>query len=240
MTLFWIIAASLTVSIGIVPMAVLLFNIFKDNYDKVAYLFLSFSLGILLGSAFFDLIPHVLEEMHLKQASIYLIAGILLFWLLHKVLLHRCPHEKVAGTFILWGDAIHNLTDGVVIASAFTESVQLGFMITISVAMHELSHGIGQFAVLLDSGYSRAKALKYYALTSLTTVASALITHVFLVNIDLVIPYIFLLSAANFIYISLVELVPNLNKINTFRKNIFQFLLVFIALFIAYNISHEH
>ena len=229
------------VSLGIVPISALLLSIFKDQYQKLSFLFLSFSLGILLGSAFFDLMPHIIEHLEFREATVYLVAGIVLFWLVHKIILRRrCTHDghshSAAGALLLWGDAIHNITDGVIIASSFHHSFALGWVVTGTVALHELSHGVSEFAVLLNSGYSRKRAIMYYALSSSTTILAALITHFSLDYLDHFVPYVLLMAAANFIYVSLVELVPNLNQETKFRKTILQFLLVLLALFIAYNL----
>ena len=241
MTLLYILIASTLVSLGIIPVSAILLTIFKDSYQKLSFLFLSFSLGILLGSAFFDLIPHIIEHLELREASVYLVAGIILFWLIHKIILkRRCSHDGhdhgAAGALLLWGDAVHNITDGVIIASSFHHSFSLGWVVTGTVALHELSHGVSEFAVLLNSGYSRKKAILYYALSSSTTIIAALITHFSLDYLDHFVPYVLLMAAANFIYVSLVELVPNLNQETQFRKIILQFLLVLLALFIAYNL----
>jgi len=86
--LVYILIASTLVSLGIIPVSAILLTIFKDSYQKLSFLFLSFSLGILLGSAFFDLIPHIIEHLELIEASVYLVAGIILFWLIHKIILN--------------------------------------------------------------------------------------------------------------------------------------------------------
>ena len=232
------------VSIGIVPIAALIFSTFQDNYKKLSFLFLSFSFGILLGSAFFDLIPHVVEHLALKETFTYLVGGIIFFWLIHKVILRNsCTHNQTephnaAGTLLLWGDAIHNITDGVIIASAFHHSTSLGWMVTGSVALHELAHGVSEFAILLDSGFSRKKAVLYYALSSSTTVIAALIAHFSLSSLKHITPYVLLISAANFIYISLVELIPNLNQETKFRQTALQLIIILIALSITYGHSH--
>lgn len=239
MTLVYILIASSLVSLGIVPISAMLLGIFKENYKKLSFLFLSFSLGILLGSAFFDLIPHIIEHLELREATVYLVAGIILFWLIHKIILRRrCSHDhehSAAGALLLWGDAIHNITDGVIIASSFHHSFALGWVVTGTVALHELSHGISEFAVLLNS-YSRKKAILFYAISSSTTIFAALITHFSLDSLDYFVPYVLLMAAANFIYVSLVELIPSLNQETRFRKTILQILLVLLALFIAYNL----
>ena len=109
---------------------------------------------------------------------------------------------------ILLGDSLHNFVDGVAIAAAFTGSVPLGITTSIAVIAHEVPQEIGDFAILLQSGYSRSRALWYNALSSLAALLGAVLTYYLLPVVQWSVPYLLCISAASFLYIALADLVP--------------------------------
>lgn len=119
---------------------------------------------------------------------------------------------NAAAPLILVGDAVHNLVDGIVICAAFLTSVPLGVSVSLAVIAHEIPQEVGDFAILLDSGYQRGKALLLNGLSSLTTIPGALLAYLWLEQVSLMVPYILALSAASFIYIALSDLVPVLSR----------------------------
>ena len=154
--------------------------------------------------------------LHLASSSLLstILAGIILFYVLEKFALWRHCHEQPcdihtrAGAMILIGDSIHNFVDGVAIAVAFTGSVPLGIATSVAVIAHEVPQEVGDFAILLESGYSRSRALVFNALTSMTTLLGAIMTYFLLPVIQSLVPYLLAVSAASFIYIALADLVP--------------------------------
>ena len=112
---------------------------------------------------------------------------------------HSYAHgsAKSAGTLIILGDSIHNFVDGVLIAAAFLTDVQLGIVTSLAVAAHEIPQEVGDFAILLDSGYSRSKALFYNVLASLTTVLGGVLAYFSLENLHNTLPYFLALAASS-------------------------------------------
>jgi len=117
-----------------------------------------------------------------------------------------------AGTLILVGDGLHNFVDGILIAAAFLTDTHLGIVTALAVAAHEIPQEVGDFAVLLDSGYSRARAFYYNLLASLTTVAGGLLAYFGMADLRHVTPYVLAVAAASFIYIAVADLIPGLHR----------------------------
>jgi zinc and cadmium transporter len=178
----------------------------------------SYATGTLLGAAFLGMIPTALEEATATAVSTTVLAGLVLFFVLEKLVLWRhchdnqCATHSQAGPLLLFGDALHNFVDGVVIAAAFLVSPALGIATALAVIAHEIPQEVGDFAILLESGYSRARALVLNGISSLATLPGALITYLWLEQTRGLVPYILALSAASFMYIAIADLIPNLHR----------------------------
>lgn len=190
----------------------------------------SFAVGALLGAAFLALLPHALlnpavsDIHHIGYAVLF---GLLGFFVLEKTILWRHCHSfeceahtpdhmhqepPVAGNLILIGDGLHNFVDGILIAAAFLTDIHLGIVTAIAVAMHEIPQEVGDFAVLLESGFSRRKAFVYNLLASMTTVLGGVIAYFSLSSLMDFVPYVLAIAAASFIYIAVADLIPGLHK----------------------------
>ena len=173
-----------------------------------------YAIGTLLGAAFFGMIPHALRQLPSESVLQTVLAGIVLFFLLEKFALWRHCHERPcdvhtrAGEMILIGDSLHNFVDGVAIAASFAGSVPLGIATSLAVIAHEVPQEVGDFAILLESGYTRARALLWNALSSLAALLGAILAYYTLPSVRGAVPYLLSLSAASFIYIALADLVP--------------------------------
>jgi zinc and cadmium transporter len=179
---------------------------------------LSYAIGTLLAAAFLGMIPGGLRQASALSVLTMVLAGIVIFFILEKLILWRHCHDPEceihgqAGTLILIGDAFHNFIDGVVIAAAFLTSIPLGISASLAVIAHEVPQELGDIAILLDSGYSKVRAFSYNLLSSLTTFPGAVIAYFYLGATKKAVPYVLALSAASFIYIAMVDLVPSLHK----------------------------
>ena len=201
---------------------------------------ISFATGALLTGAFCGLLPHAFTEVTAAEVpalSATILAGILLFFVLEKLLIwrhchaHDCsahgedahhlqPHQpkvnsakpKPAGMFIIAGDSMHNFVDGVLIAAAFFTDPQLGVVTSLAVAAHEIPQEVGDFAILLHSGYSRKKALIYNVLSSLATVVGGVLAYFSFSHIQQTLPYFLCVAASSFIYIAVADLIPTLHQ----------------------------
>jgi len=141
---------------------------------------------------------------------------------------HSYAHgsAKSAGTLIILGDSIHNFVDGVLIAAAFLTDVQLGIVTSLAVAAHEIPQEVGDFAILLDSGYSRSKALFYNVLASLTTVLGGVLAYFSLEDLHNTLPYFLALAASSFIYIAVADLIPSLHTKTDMKTSLQQIILI--------------
>lgn len=203
----------------------------------------SFAIGALLATAFTGLLPRAIELLPnaTEALGLTLLTGVLLFFVLEKLVLWRhshaghafedaamhaphAPPESAAGPLILIGDTIHNGVDGVLIAAAFLTDFHLGVLTSIAVAAHELPQELGDFAILLHTGMRPRLALALNLLTSLATVAGAILAYVSLEQRWL--PYVLALAAASFIYVAVADLIPGLHRRNTLSASLRQVALI--------------
>jgi len=216
----------------------------------------SFAIGTLLGAAFLALIPHALESPHVQDMhsiTATILIGLLTFFVLEKLVLwrhchafecevhgaddhhHAAPETAPAGTLVLIGDAVHNFVDGVLIAAAFLTDFHLGVVTAIAVAAHEIPQEVGDFAILLQSGFSRGKAFLYNILASLATVIGALIAYFSLQTIEQYIPFVLAVAASSFIYVAVADLIPGLHKRTEAIESVKQIALIASGILVVYT-----
>ncbi|HUP30952.1 MAG TPA: ZIP family metal transporter [Usitatibacter sp.] len=205
----------------------------------------SFAVGALLGAAFLDLLPHLFEETkNPGRIAAFILLGILVFFVLEKLMLWRHHHhhdgEATAhpgvdhhdhgrsGWMIVIGDSFHNFTDGVIIATAFLADVKLGIVTSLAIIAHEIPSEIGDFLVLLHSGFSRGKALFWNFMSGMAAVAGAMLAYFALSAVKDWLPEILAFATASMIYVAVADLMPGLHKRTAIRETLVQ--VVFIAL----------
>lgn len=188
----------------------------QDTLTKVIKYLVSFAVGGLLGGAFFHLLPESMETGN-PSLFVYVLSGIMIFFLIEKFLHWRHCHKGHcdAHTFTylnLIGDGIHNFIDGMIIAASFVTDMRLGVITTLAVAAHEIPQEIGDFGILVYGGFSKSKALLFNLLSALTAMAGAVIAYFSFSQIvwlkEVLIPF----TAGGFLYIALVDLIPELHK----------------------------
>ncbi|MFH1088542.1 MAG: ZIP family metal transporter [Patescibacteria group bacterium] len=216
--LVWIIGAVLVVSLASL-VGVVFFFLQEKLVDKFIPWLVAFAAGALLSAAWFDLIPESLAKLS-NDTFIWVLVGILLFLMFEQVLHwhheHRrdcetCDHRhQVVGYSVLLGDGLHNFLDGVLIATAFMVSIPIGITTTVAVLFHEIPQELGDYGVLLHSGFTKTRALYFNFLSALTAVVSALVAYFALQNIQQVLPYIIAVGAGGFLYIALTDLFAEL------------------------------
>ncbi|MGR9052978.1 MAG: ZIP family metal transporter [Gammaproteobacteria bacterium] len=230
----------------------------EDRQSKILPHGISFAIGALLAVAFWGLIPHAFEEVQpdrVQGLSATILAGILGFFVLEKLLIWRHCHQnecaahadeehghKPAGTLILLGDAIHNFVDGILIAAAFLTDAQLGIVTSLAVAAHEIPQEVGDFAILLQSGYRKGKAFFYNVLASLTTVAGGVLAYFSLEDLHDSLPYFLAMAASSFIYIAVADLIPSLHEKTDIRASLEQIVLILAGVLLIcslHGIAHE-
>ena len=230
--LAWIIGFALLGSLGAIGAAAL-FLLFPENVRRfIVPSLISYATGTLLGAAFLGMIPAALAEAPARTVMTTVLSGMVLFFVLEKLVLWRHSHDEPgeaqgsAGPLILFGDSLHNFVDGVVIAVAFMTSVPLGIATSMAVIAHEIPQEVGEFAILLDAGYGRMKALLLNALSASMTLPGGILAYIWLAGTQQAVPYVLALSAASFIYIATADLIPSLHKQQTVADSARQFVLL--------------
>jgi zinc and cadmium transporter len=214
LVLFSTILVSLISLIGILT---LLFK--KDFLNKIIIISVAFAAGTMLGASFFDVLPESIDIFG-KNTFLYALVGILIFFMVERYIhwhhCHRCheKHEKIQPSVYLnlIGDCVHNFIDGTIIAASFLTNLQLGIISTIAIASHEIPQEMGDFAIIVKGGLKPKKGLFYNLLSALLCVIGGLVA-IFFVNISQSVrPILLSIAGGGFIYLSLVDIVPDLHK----------------------------
>lgn len=198
--------------------------------------FIAFAAGSLIAAAFFDLIPHALNEIvEIEFGLIFVIIGVALFFLIETfVHWHHCGHEecekKPAGVLIFTGDFVHNFVDGLLIAGAFMLNFATGIVATLIVIIHEIPQEFGDFAVLLHSGYSKLQAIKINFVSALSAILGGVLGYFAFDAVDSIAPYAVLIAAGGFLYIALSDIIPELHGTKDRRKRVYEALIFTLSL----------
>jgi zinc and cadmium transporter len=227
----------------------------------------SFATGALLGAALLALLPEAIGGAGVAGAhaiGVTLIAGLGVFFVIEKLVLwwhsdeehehsaepHQ-PHpghhhgqlrERASGVLVLVGDSVHNALDGVLIAAAFLTSRPLGLVTTLAVAAHEIPHRVGDFAVLVQAGLSRPRALLLNLATGLAAVIGAAAAWFGLQRTLGLLPYALAFAAAGFLYIAVAGLIPGLHRRADPRTSAVQVLLIALGvalIALAERLAHQ-
>ena len=186
-------------------------------------LLVSYAIGTLLGAAFLEILPQAFERSgNPARVSATVLIGILLFFLLEKLMLWRHHHEgpddaahtdhgRIA-TMVIVGDTFHNCVDGVIIAGAFLVSVELGLITALAIITHEIPQEVGDFVVLLHSGYSKSQAFAFNILSSVAMVIGGALAYYALQTMQQWVPLLLGIAAASMLYVSVADLIPGLHQ----------------------------
>ena len=197
----------------------------------------SFAVGALLGAVFLELLPHALEEGSAERVMGTVLAGLLAFFLLEKLVLwrhahgheeHRADEDESehdhamhghahtdhgrSGLMILIGNAVHNFCDGVVIAAAFLANPGLGIATTLAIVAHAVPQQVGDFAVLIHSGFTRARAFAFNVAAGAATVVGALAGYYALAGLQQMLPTVLAIASASLLYVAVADLIPSLHR----------------------------
>jgi len=178
----------------------------------------SYAVGALLGVALLALLPEALAELPARAVFGTLLVGILIFFVLEKLVLLRhchtddCHVHGAAAPLVFVGDAFHNFLDGAIICTAVLTSVPLGINTAIAVAAHEIPQEVGDVAVLLAAGYSRGRALLLNVITGIAGILGALLAFATVEIVPGVRPYVLAISSASLLYIAMSDLIPDLHR----------------------------
>jgi zinc and cadmium transporter len=234
-----VLALAVAGSVGGLLTASLLLLVRESVRARVMPWFVSYAVGTLLGAALFALVPEALESLRPAPALGALLSGILTFFVLEKLVIWRHSHDgdeegrghqhRVTTTLIVVGDAVHTFVDGAVIAAAALVSLPLGATTALAVAAHEIPQEVGDFAVLLAGGLSRARALVLNAASAAGGLTGAAAMLLFGAGVPVAVPYVLAFAAGNFLYVAMADLIPNLHRGEIDRNAVRQFGLIILG-----------
>lgn len=203
--------------------------------------FVSFSVGALLGDVFIHLLPEVVSEMGFGlDVSQWILGSIVVTFLLEKGIHwhhshdENCnePHKNPLGLMTLVGDGAHNIIDGIIIAASFAINTHTGIATTIAVILHEIPQEIGNFGVLIHSGYSRSRALMFNLLSALTAFAGLIIFYLIQDQSQQISLLLSAAAAGNFIYLAAADMIPELHKQTSTKKSAIQLITILLGIWI--------
>lgn len=215
-TLAWILLSGVLMSVIALVGAVTLV-LPRQHLQRILMPLVALAAGTLLGGAFFHMIPGALTAGGAPLSVFaWVLAGFTMFLLLEQFLhwhhCHRvdanCQHH--VGYLILVGDGLHNFMGGLAVAGAFLVDIRLGIMAWVAAAAHEVPQELGDFGVLVYSGWSRRRALTFNVLSALTFLLGGIFAYVASFKVD--VTFLLPLAAGNFIYIAASDLIPEVNK----------------------------
>jgi zinc and cadmium transporter len=266
--LLWIILCAAVGGIASAAFAVAFLWMSEERSARILPNFLSFATGALLGAALLALLPEAIEGAGVAGAQalgVALLLGLGVFFVIEKLVLwwHSHSHERelarpranrahgheqgserdhASGVLVLVGDSLHNSLDGVLIAAAFLTSRPLGLVTTLAVAAHEIPHRVGDFAILVQAGWSRRRALVLNLATGLASVFGAVLGYFALQRTLGVLPYAIAFAAAGFLYIAVAGLIPGLHRRSDLRAAASQVALIALGILViaaAEALSHR-
>ena len=181
---------------------------------------ISYAVGTLLGVSLLALLPQALATIEPGSALATLLAGVLAFFLLEKLVIWRhchdsqeCEvHQSSAASLVIVGDAFHTFVDGAVIAAAVATSIPLGITTALAVAAHEIPQEVGDIAILLRAGYSRLRAFTLNLLSGIGGVLGAVGMLIAAQTTPNVLPFVLSFAAGNFLYVAMADLIPDLHR----------------------------
>lgn len=254
-TLGWIIAFTLLGGVASVLLASLFLAVGETRRARVMPALIAFATGALLAAALLGLLPEAVSVAGPDRTGAVgaaLLGGIGLFFVLEKLVLWRHCHEDHCEThapsdshrrsssaaLVIAGDTMHNLLDGVLISSAFLIDVRLGVMTGLAVMAHEVPSEVGNFAVLLHGGLSRAQAFGWNLLSGFGAVAGGIIGYFALSALKPWLPYALAVSAAGLLYVAVADLIPGLHRKVDARTSLMQVLMIALGVLLVWGVEN--
>lgn len=266
-TFTWILAATIVGGLASVLGAWLIAS--RASAAQVPIL-ISYAVGALLGAVFIELLPHAFNRSdNLQMTAATILAGLLLFFILEKLVLWRhchieeCeahdPHDghpaqpaaPVAhhhdqgrsGMMILIGDTFHNFVDGILIAAAFLADTQLGIVTAVAIIAHEVPQEVGDFLILLHSGYTKKYAFLLNLLSSAAMVVGGILAYFALQALQQWVDTLIALATASMLYVAVADLIPGLHRRPEIRATVQQVTLIALgiaSIWLVGEIAHGH
>jgi len=240
--ILWQIVAATFLS-GVVSVLVAMFigyRISNHNISRVVF----FAVGVLLAVALLELLPRGFSELGAETGGATLLLSFVMLVLMSRMLPHIRPSTLAKSSDVkpdvspirsivpplMLGDSVHNFVDGVLIAAAFLQDPALGWMMAVAVVLHEVPQELGDFAILLWSGLKPRTAVLLNVLSSLAAIAGGVCGYLLLKDMHALLPYAMVVSAASFIYLAAVEVLPRMSVSEKFRETALQCSLLVVGI----------
>jgi zinc and cadmium transporter len=240
-SLLYIILACFLITLC-VWVAVIFLYFREETLHKIILFLVSLSAGALMGGAFLHLLPEASQEIEIDKLYLIVLFSFVFFFFMEKLLFWRHCHKEdcqihTFGYMNLFGDALHNFIDGLIIASTFLVDFNLGIATTIAIALHEIPQEIGDFGVLIHAGFERKKALILNYVVAFTVVLGGIAGYFLSYVINDVIPYLLPFAAGGFIYIAASDLMPEIRKETNIKRSINSFAIFILGIVLMYIIK---
>ncbi|HEX7401004.1 MAG TPA: ZIP family metal transporter [candidate division Zixibacteria bacterium] len=237
MMAIWLYTIGSVIIVSLISLiGVFFLSIDQKRLAKMLLFMVSFAAGALMGDSFLHLLPESVEGGMQLRISVFILAGILTFFILEKIISWRhChiptseEHPHPVGIMNLIGDGFHNILDGMIIGGSYLVSVPLGISTTLAVILHEIPQEIGDFGILIHAGYSVRKALFFNFLCAITAVVGAALTLAIGLESESVSAFLVPFTIGSFVYIATADLIPELKKETALKKSLLQLLFILLG-----------
>jgi zinc and cadmium transporter len=236
-TLGWIIVLGAAMS-GIAMVGSITLVLSEETLDRLLVPLVALAAGSLLGGAFLHMLPEAIEELGNTQAVwLWFLAGFTTFFVLEQYLhWHHCHRStskhRPMGHLILIADGLHNFIGGLSVASAFFIDHRVGLITWVAAAAHEIPQELGDFGILVNSGWDRTRALIYNVVSGSTFLVGGIVAYAVSGAVDIV--FLVPFAAGNFVYISATDLLPELTTDPALRSKTSSFLAFLVGLAILW------
>ena len=231
---------------------ILALSLREETLHRILFFLVAFSAGSILGASLFDLLPEAVEMVDEHLVFPYIAFGFIMFYFLERFIYWyhghghsedieraggKLPGKKDFAYLNVIGDGVHNFIDGMVIAASFSAGLQVGIATTIAVIFHELPQEMGDYGILIYAGFERTKALVYNFITALTVVLGGVFASFFMESVGSLSGFLISFSAGAFIYLSAVELIPELQDEGDFRRSLAQFAIFLLGMAVIWSLG---
>jgi zinc and cadmium transporter len=229
---------------------ILALSLRDETLHKILFFLIAFSAGTIMGAALFDLLPEAVEHLG-SEISIYITAGFVTFYFLERFIFWYHGHghhndlkeldevQSIKGLAYLniLGNIIHNFIDGMIIAVSFNIDFSVGLATTIAVIFHELPQEMGNYGILIYTGFNKARALIVNFGAALSVVVGGVFAIFFLVTVEALSGTLMAFSTGAFLYLSASELIPELQEEDDFWKSLVQFGIFMLGLAVIWYLG---
>jgi zinc and cadmium transporter len=233
-SLLWVLGGGLLMSL-VAMVGALTLLLPARQLQRLLLPLVSLAAGSLLGGALFHMLPEGMGAIGVRQGSLFVAAGFSAFLALELFLQWHHSHRNPPGDtpdrtshiraplaiLILLGDALHNFIGGLGIASTFLMNPAAGVAAWFAALAHEVPQELGDFGILLKSGWTPQAALRWNVISALTFPLGAVLA--WLLAQSLSVAGLVLFASGNFLYIAASDLVPEIKSSSSLRAGALSF-----------------